>query len=314
MWQQLIDNLTAVNPALVAGVLGFAAVFFLGLGFLVFRQQRAVAQRPNQAEFQDRIISPEERKKSRLTRFFEAVGNYVSHGRSSTNLWEQLIRAGYMGAGAPAVYTGIKILLFFLGLTVTLLLSMPLDLDPMQKLALIMAGAIVPFILPNIYVRMQEKKRCQEVQQALPDVVDLLEICVSSGVGLDMAWNMVAEDVHQVSPVLGTAMDLTNFEMHMGASRADAMRNMGRRTGAEQLASMAAILVQSERFGTSIAVALREFAASMREERSMRAEENAEKMAVKLIVPVTLFIFPAVAIVVAGPAVINIFNSFFMQQ
>ena len=166
------------------------------------------------------------------------------------------------------------------------------------------------FFVPNLVIILQKKKRQEEVQQNLPDVVDLLEISVTSGVGLDMAWNLVADEIDDVSPVLGTAMDMSNFEMHLGASRAEALRNMAIRTGAEQLSSLAAILVQSERFGTSMAVALREFATSMREERRMRAEEKAEKIAVKLIGPMVLFIFPAIIIVMVGPAIVNITNFF----
>ena len=138
--------------------------------------------------------------------------------------------------------------------------------------------------------------------------MDLLEICVSSGIGLDMAWNMVAEEIHHVSPVLGTAMDLSNFEIHLGTSRTDAMRNMAVRTGAEQLSSLAAILVQSERFGTSVATALEEFAAWMREERHLHAEEEAEKLPMKLLFPMALLIFPAILVVAIGPAMIHILS------
>ncbi len=100
-----------------------------------------------------------------------------------------------------------------------------------KKISLISLGGVVPFFLPNLLVLNRERKRREEIQAYLPDVVDLLEICVSSGIGLDMAWNIVAEEIHHVSEVLGTAMDLSNFEMHLGASRTEAMRNMAARTG-----------------------------------------------------------------------------------
>jgi tight adherence protein C len=153
---------------------------------------------------------------------------------------------------------------------------------------------------------MQLKKRHDEIRRHLPEAVDLLEVCVSSGIGLDMAWNIVADEIQHVSTTLADAMALTNFEIHLGASRAEAMRRMATRTGVDELASLAAILIQTERFGTSIAAALRVFAESMREERTFTAQENAEKMAVKLILPMVLFIFPAVLIIVAGPAAIAI--------
>ena len=145
-----------------------------------------------------------------------------------------------------------------------------------------------------------------EIRNHLPDAVDLLEICVASGMGLDMAWNQVAEQIRGVSAQLADEMALSNLEMHIGASRAEALRHMVDRTGAEDLASLVAVLIQSERFGTSISEALKTFSETMREMRSMRAEESAEKMAVKLLFPMILFIFPVVLIVVAGPAGIQI--------
>ncbi|MHC4743966.1 MAG: type II secretion system F family protein [Planctomycetota bacterium] len=123
---------------------------------------------------------------------------------------------------------------------------------------------------------------------------------------------MVANEIQQVSTVLSNEMALTNFEIHLGANRAEAMRRMAERTGAEELASLAAILVQTDRFGTSMGTALREFAKSMREERGFKAEESAEKMAVKLIIPMVLFIFPAVMIIIIGPAVVSIFRDMIM--
>jgi tight adherence protein C len=215
-----------------------------------------------------------------------------------------------MGRGAAAVYLGTKMLLFAAGFAGATVAVLPLEMDTSQKLLLMALGGGVPFFLPNMVLRFQERRRRDEIRQYLPDAVDLLEICVSSGIGLDMAWNMVAGEIHSVSPVLGNAMDLSNFEIHLGASRTEAMRNMATRTGAEQLASLAAILVQSERFGTSVAAALQEFASWMREDRHLTAEEKAEKLPTKLIFPMAFFIFPAILVLAMGPAVIHISRTF----
>ena len=118
-----------------------------------------------------------------------------------------------------------------------------------------------------------------------------------------------AEEIKQVSHVLANAMSLTNFEMNLGARRVEAMRRMAERTGVNELSSLATILIQTERFGTSIADTLKVFANSMREERTYAAEESAEKMSVKLIFPMVLCIFPAVLVAVAGPALITLFGS-----
>ncbi len=300
-------NLDWASPQVLVALLAFASVLFVGMGLLFLREQRrrALSRRLRSNEF-PYGHPPLPAPRGRFLKFLEEVGNVVSHGHASTSLWEQLIRAGYMSRAAPAIYTGIKILLFAAGLMITAVLAVPTDYTLVKKVSLIALGAVVPFFLPNLVVLYRVRQRREEIRQYLPDVVDLLEICVSSGIGLDMAWNLVSQEIHHVSRVLGTAMDLSNFEMHLGASRTEAMRSMALRTGADQMSSLAAILVQSERFGTSVAVALKEFAASMREERRMTAEENAEKMAVKMIVPMVLCIFPAVVVVTIGPAAINI--------
>lgn len=312
MLNSLLDklNIDAVNREVLVAVLAFSLVMFAGTTILVLHDRRQRALRRMLAAG-SRSVEPA--AAGRLVRFLEKVGNFVSHGQASTNLWEQLVRAGFMGRNAPAVYTGVKILLFFVGFVVSVFLVARTEYPFTKQVWFVVIGAAVPFFLPNLVILSRERKRHQEIQAYLPDVVDLLEVCVTSGIGLDMAWNTVAGEIHHVSRVLGTAMDLSNFEMHLGANRTEAMRNMAARTGAEQLASLAAILVQSERFGTSVAAALREFAASMRDERRMTAEENAEKMAVKLIIPMVLCIFPAVIVVTVGPAAINIARTFLHQ-
>lgn len=315
MIPELIKNLRldTVRPEVLLGVLIFALVMFVGVTVLAIREQRRKATTARKLEPHGPSGTSPSLKESRFVRFVERVGNYVSHGRASTTLWEQLIRAGYMSRSAPAVYTGIKMLLFTIGITVAAFLVIPWEADASKKILFISLGGTIPFFLPNMIVRMQEKKRRDEIRRYLPDAVDLLEICVTSGIGLDMAWNMVAEEIHHVSPVLGNAMDLSNFEMHLGASRTQAMRNMATRTGAEQLSSLAAILVQSERFGTSVATALQEFAGWMREERHLRAEEEAEKLPMKLLFPMALFIFPAIMVVALGPAMIHISRTLLTQ-
>jgi tight adherence protein C len=242
-------------------------------------------------------------------RLMARIGNMASHGNASKTLSEQLVRAGYINSAAPAIYTGMKILLFIIGLVVMIMLVMPTNFSGTQKNVLVVIGASILFFVPNFIVVAQLAKRREEIRQHLPQAVDLLEICVSSGLGLDMAWHIVSEEIRQVSPILANAMSLTNFEMNLGAGRVDAMRHMAERTGATELSSLATILIQTERFGTSIAETLKIFANSMREARTHIAEESAEKMTVKLIFPMALFIFPAVLVTVAGPAIITLFGS-----
>lgn len=297
------------NQIIIPG-LTFVSVMTIGVSILISKTQR---RKTLETRMRDSALTAAgtttDRQKSGFLRILEKIGNLTSHGRSSTNLWEELFRAGYYSKAAPAVYTGIKMFLFILGLGCMTIFVLPMEYHFTIKVTMIFMGGVLLFFIPNILLKIRLKKRHEEIAQHLPEAVDLLEICVSSGIGLGMAWNIVAEEIQHVSPNLSSAMTLTNFEIHLGVSRIDAMRHMADRTGVDQLSSLAATLVQTERFGTSIATALKEFATSMREERFFAVEEKAEKMAVKLIIPMVLFIFPAVLITVAGPAFVAIYKA-----
>lgn len=315
MFTRLIENfgIRLTTSEVLLAALAFVSVLFIGASILFLREQRQRAVRKRLEMPGSPNVPATSLQGSRFLRFIEQIGNFISHGHASTSLWEQMIRAGYMSRGAPAIYTGVKMLFFAIGLAVTAFFMLPSPLSAVQKTVWISLGGLIPFFVPNFAVLVREKKRREEIRQHLPDAIDLLEICVTAGIGLDMAWNLVADEIRHVTPVLGSAMDLSNFEIHLGASRTEAMRNMATRTGAEQLTSLAAILVQSERFGTSVADTLREFATWMREERHMTAEERAEKMPTKMLFPMALFIFPAIMVISIGPAMIHISRALAIQ-
>ncbi|MBL7214999.1 MAG: type II secretion system F family protein [Phycisphaerae bacterium] len=300
---------------LYISVLVFMMVFSIGGVILVLHKHK---QKKIESKMlgilEDDPFHKETKSGKGFLAFLVKVGNIVSHGRSGTALWEQMIQAGYLNAYAPTIYMGVKLLLFVIGLVAGSLLVMVLskEMDLGTKLMIIFLGGTLFFFLPNIVIVSRLRKRHDEIYRNLPQAIDLLEICVSSGLGLDMAWNIVADEVRQVSSVLSGSMSLTNFEMHLGVSRIDAMKHMADRTGVDDLKSLAAILIQTDRFGTSIADTLRIFAQSIREERSFAAEEAAEKMGVKLLIPMILFIFPATLLVMVGPAVISLTNA--LQQ
>lgn len=306
--------MNAIKLEIIIPALTFFSFIAIGTSILLSRMRK---RKMLELRLQDRtwtetgqVVSD---KKPGFSQFLGKLGNLVSHGKASTSLWEQLARAGYLSSHAAAVYNGIKILLFTIGLASMAILVMPTEASLPIKMTLISLGGALLFFIPNIVILLKQKQRRDEIRMHLAEAVDLLETCVSSGIGLDMAWNMVADEIQHVSHILASEMALTNFEIHLGASRVEAMRHMAERTGADELSSLVAILIQTDRFGTSIATALRAFASSMRQERNFSAEENAEKMAVKLIVPMVLFIFPSVVIILAGPAFISIFNTMLTQ-
>lgn len=232
------------------------------------------------------------------------IGERMGAARGSDRLRIALIRAGFHSANALTVYMGAKLLLMVVGATLTLT-PLILFLPNFSLLNTLLVTAIVAgacFFAPNVFVAARSRSRSEEVHAHLPDALDLLEICVSSGMGVDAAWNAVAQEMRFVSPILADEMALTNLETHLGVSHAVAFRHMADRTRDQDISSFVAIVIQAERFGTSISSALETFAKSMREVRSQRAEERAEKIAVKLILPMTVFFFPVLLIIVTGPA------------
>ena len=288
-----------VIPALV-----FLTVLCIGGAIVAGAVHRRRALQPRLHSSRDLFDS--HRANHGLARVASTVGSKVSSGRTSLTLKEQLARAGLHGSSAAATYLGAKFILLIVGLVGAAVLLLWLDLNAFFEIYLAVMMSVVFFFIPNVYMASRRRARRNEVKRHLPDVIDLLEICVTAGMGLDAAWNAVTDEVRPVSPVMADEMSLTMLETQLGAPRTAAMRHMAERTGADELASLVALLVQSDRFGTSVAEALRTFANSMREKRSQHAEEEAEKTAVKLLFPLVLLIFPAMLIVMVGPALLTL--------
>jgi tight adherence protein C len=238
------------------------------------------------------------------------LGEAVTKGKTSRTLREELARAGYHGESAAAIYVGLKVMFLVIGVIGFSVLLLPSEMALASKVILLAIGCSAMFFLPNWVVSSRRKKRKAEVARVLPDAVDMLEICVSSGMGIDAAWTAVGDEIRKVSVTFADEMELTNLEVSLGVPRAQAMKHMAERTGAEDLSSLVALLVQAERFGAGIVEALTTFANTMRETRSQRAEEAAEKMSVKLLIPMVIFIFPSLLIVMVGPALIELLKVF----
>ena len=180
----------------------------------------------------------------------------------------------------------------------------------------VMAGvlsALLGFYLPDIWLRQKTDKRKEKILNALPDALDLLVVCVESGMGLDSAIYRVAQEMRLNSPELSDELQLMNLELRAGKSRRDALKNLALRTNLEEINSLVTLLIQTDQFGTSMADALRIYSDSYRTQRYQRAEELAAKLPVKLIFPLVVFIFPALFVVLLGPAGISIYNALLKQ-
>jgi len=300
-----------MSDQILIPMLAAVAAMLIGGAFLLARWSRRVPMQERLRQLEQggaaTAADAESIVSSRLHDILGLIGAAMSKGGSSVSLQQELSQAGYHNANAAARYLGAKILLLAAG--TLFIMAMPVGSQLHTKLLLSGICGGMLFFIPNLHLAARRGKRRGEIRRHLPDAIDLLEICSSSGMGLDMAWNSVAEEVRSVSNILADEMALTNLEMHLGAPRAVAMRHMAVRTGADELSSLVAVLVQSERFGTSIRDALRTYAQAMRETRSQYAQESAEKMAVKLIFPMVAFIFPAVVMVMAGPGFMMLYKA-----
>ena len=289
-------------------LLSMVAVTATGAAFLVRRRHVARALRMRITESEANVGALTGYSAAGMNQSIERAANAVSWGKPSLKLRQELARAGFHDKNAASVFLGLKTLVFLIvgaGLTA---IVVPIGLTPLNTVLIIFGGAAICSFTPNIVISLKRKNRTEDMRRHLPDAIDLLEICVSSGMGLDAAWNSVAEEARGVSTALADEMSLTSLQLRLGGSRSLAMRNMAERTGVNEVSSLVAVLVQSERFGTSVSEALRAFAGSMRERRSQDAAEAAERTAVKLLFPMVLFIFPAVFVVAVGPAAIQLYK------
>jgi tight adherence protein C len=171
--------------------------------------------------------------------------------------------------------------------------------------------AMIGFYLPNLWIKMRISNRKEKMQQGLPDALDLMVVCVEAGTGLDAAINRVGEEMKLSNKVLSEEFRLMGMELRAGKQRRHALKNLALRTDLEDVNSLVTLLIQTEKFGTSLAQALRVHSDSMRTKRFQKAEEIAAKLPVKLMFPLVLFIFPSIFVVILGPAAIRIFRTLF---
>ncbi|WP_157263419.1 type II secretion system F family protein [Azohydromonas aeria] len=238
-----------------------------------------------------------------LARFSES-----ETGAQASALRRRLLNAGIRHPQAPGAYFGTKTLLAIglplLAFGAQLLLPKPLEGNALM-LALLLAAAL-GYYLPNVVLSRMVFLRQREIFESFPDALDLITVCVEAGLGIESALARVADDMQHRSRVLCNELHLVGLELRAGAPREHALHNLALRTGVEEVDGFVSMLIQAERFGTSIAQALRVHADMLRTRRRQRAEEAAAKIALKLLLPLILCIFPALLLVLLGPAMINI--------
>jgi tight adherence protein C len=250
-------------------------------------------------------------KSERLMGVLQALGQQVGSGRKDATAVRQfLIQAGYPDQRAVPIYWATRVSLAA-GLTALGMVGLPLlgVSSGRMLLGMIWLGGL-GWVGPTFYVRSRLKARQKEVQLALADMLDMLVVCVEAGLGLNQALVRVADEIEHVSPVMSEQLAMVNLEMRAGTPREEALKNLAERTGLPDIRSLVSMMIQTDRFGTSVADALRVHSETMRTKRRQRAEEAAAKTTIKLVFPLVLFVFPAMFVVVIGPSALAIFRTF----
>lgn len=295
-----IAAITFVATAAVLGALVFALVpGEMGIAGRVERFLN-VAAPVRESKFADQ-------QTQRARKALSSVGKLVAPKASSSSRSQLLmLRAGIRNPDAILAVTGAKVILPIALMLIAVVTGL-YRWNPVMVLAI---AALAGYLIPEGWLVSRVHARQHRLRQAIPDGLDLLVICVESGLGLDHALLRVSEELQVAHPELSEELQLVNAEMRVGKSRTEALRELGRRTGLDDIKSLVAMLVQTERFGTSIAQSLRVFSDDLRLKRRQRAEEAAAKVSVKMVPVLVLFIFPALMVVILGPAFLAIMRTF----
>jgi len=291
----LILPVIAIAALLFSGILGLVYVVFGGRQSVVKRLRRQTSEgKKPRFKWLDYL------KRSEMV--LKPLGEMIPRSHEEMSRQERrLVRAGIRRKDGPLLFYGAKLALAIL-LIVTFALTGHLRSNPLLFAVLpVFLGAL----LPDLWLARRNSNRRDRIQLGLPDALDLTVVCVEAGLGLDQSLMRIGQEIRSAHPDLSDELHLFGLEVNAGRKRADALRNLGNRTDTNDLKALVAVLIQTDRFGTSIAQSLRVFSDSMRTKRRQRAEERAAKMSIKMIPPLVFFVLPAMFVVILGPAVIS---------
>ena len=299
-------------------VLSGTAVALVVLALYNFAFGSALQKRLTQIIRQGRATADTSLSKTTNTHKVATVINILSklslpeEGWQSSSVQIKFLQAGIRNKTAPQYYFAVKTLL---SVVLPLLLALFLYLTQHQitfalGLLFVLLTAAAGYYLPELLLRLITKKRIERMRSSLPDMIDLMVICSESGMSIDAAIARISHEMTYTNPDLAQEFYLSALEMRAGATRIEAFRNLALRSLLEDLEDLVSMLIQAEKFGTSLAESLRVQSDMMRSRRTQRAEELAAKMSVKMLVPLILFIFPTLMMVLLGPAIIQVIQAF----
>ena len=289
----------------------------LGIYWLLYKPQSAATERLRRmgggkdgvnASGVQSVTIPDDRPAAELAqRLAEPLNKLLpASATEARNLQKKLMHAGFRSAEAPLIYRAMQLCSMagfpLMVAAVCALTGRPLD----SAIIYIIVAFVVGFFLPRFLLNRTIKKRQRLIRWGLADALDLMVVSVEAGLGLNAAMVKVATELRDVHRDVSIEFELANLEIRVGRERDEALRNLAERTGVDDLRSFVAMLIQTDKFGTSIAKGLRTFSDSMRTKRRQRAEQEAQKAAVKLLFPLACFLFPTLFIAILGPAFLNL--------
>jgi len=226
----------------------------------------------------------------------------------AAKLQKELMQAGYRALDAPMAFHAIQVSLVVAMPSIVMTLYFILGGNLRTYAIWSLLGSALGFYLPRKILKSKIANRQQRIRWGLADTLDLMVVAVEAGLGLNAALNRVAEELKVPHPDLHDELELVNLEIRVGRAREEALRNLAERTGVDDIRSFVALLVQADRYGSSIARAVRVFSESLRTKRRQRAEQASQKAALKLLFPLTAFLFPVIIIVILAPAALNLID------
>ena len=299
----------------IAVVLVAAVLVGMSFVFIVLPPTDPARERLSRLWRDAKLAAPQitfrQKQKDRAERVLTDVGKFVPPSTKDTSRTKFLmIRGGYRRPESIYAFQGAKLVLPILFFAVVWFTG----LYKVNAILFSALALLIGFLLPDFWLTSRIKSRQRKIVLGLPDALDLLTVCVEAGLGLDQGVYRVSQEIALTCPELSDEFKLMNMEARFGKSRAEAMRDLGNRTGVEDIKTAVAMLIQTDRFGTDLAKALRVHSDTMRLKRRQRAEELAAKASVKMVPALVFFIFPAMFVVILGPAVIQLMRQFNILQ
>ena len=299
--------------------MAYLAVIFIFVAGAAFAVMRALAPRPTKTRLEQVAAGdalPQERAEGRWVQTIVNLSGPLAKLALPSEGWEQSVlrtrfmHAGYRVRSVPMIYFALKTILTLALPGIFLLYAGlgRLELGTNAAMAAVMGLSAFGYYLPNVVLARMIALRQRELFESFPDAIDLMTVCIEAGLGLDAAMVRVGEEMRLRSKTLADELRLVSLELRAGRTREQALRNLGLRTGVEEIEALVSMLIQADRFGTSIAASLRVHSDTLRTTRRLRAEEAAAKIALKLLFPLIFCIFPSLMLVLLGPAVINIYR------